>query len=38
MLSGWQYIRQIHGDLQGVGWDRAEDKARAAINRAEGRS
>lgn len=31
MLSGWRYIRQNHGDLYGVGWDRAEDKARAAL-------
>tara|TARA_R110000772_G_scaffold4094_2_gene14447 strand:- start:3222 stop:3428 length:207 start_codon:yes stop_codon:yes gene_type:complete len=31
MLSGWRYIRQVHGDLSGVGWDRAEDKAREAL-------
>jgi hypothetical protein len=31
MLSGWRYIRQTHGDLYGVGWDRAEDAATAAI-------
>lgn len=30
MFSGWLYIRRVHGDLYGVGWDRAEDKARAA--------
>jgi hypothetical protein len=31
MLSGWRYIRQHHGDLAGVGWDRAEQAARAAL-------
>jgi hypothetical protein len=31
MLSGWIYIRQTHGDLYGVGWDRAQDKAIAAM-------
>ena len=31
MLSGWRYIRETHGDLYGVGWDRAEEKARAAL-------
>lgn len=31
MLTGWRYIRETHGDLYGVGWDRAEDKARAAL-------
>ena len=31
MLSGWRYIRQSHGDLYGVGWDRAQDKAEAAL-------
>ncbi|UOD28750.1 hypothetical protein INH39_25415 [Massilia violaceinigra] len=34
MLSGWRYIRQSHGDLYGVGWDRAENKASAALERA----
>lgn len=29
--SGWIYIRQSHGDLYGVGWDRAQEKATAAI-------
>lgn len=33
MLSGWRYIRETHGDLYGVGWDRAEDKASAALAR-----
>jgi hypothetical protein len=32
MLSGWRYIREQHGDLDGVGWDRAEDSARAALS------
>jgi len=36
MFNGWQYIRQSHGDLYGVGWDRAEDKARAALAKARG--
>lgn len=31
MLSGWRYIRQTHGDLYGVGWDRAQQKAEAAL-------
>ncbi|HCQ7755494.1 hypothetical protein [Citrobacter sp. 50677481] len=36
MLSGWKYIREQHGDLYGVGWDRAQDKAKAAISKALG--
>jgi hypothetical protein len=36
MLNGWRYIRQTHGDLYGVGWDRAEEKAILAIKHAEG--
>lgn len=36
MLSGWKYIRQTHGDLYGVGWDRAEQKATEAIKKALG--
>lgn len=36
MLSGWKYIREQHGDLYGVGWDRAQDKAQAAISKALG--
>lgn len=31
LLGGWRYIRQAHGDLYGVGWDRAQDKAEAAL-------
>lgn len=31
MLSGWRYIRASHGDLYGVGWDRAQSKAEAAL-------
>lgn len=31
MLSGWRYIREVHGDLSGVGWDRAEGKVVAAL-------
>lgn len=36
MLEGWRYIRSTHGDLYGVGWDRAQDKAEAAYKRATG--
>lgn len=36
MLSGWKYIREQHGDLYGVGWDRAQDKAQEAISKALG--
>lgn len=36
MFNGWRYIRETHGDLYGVGWDRAEGKARAAIAKATG--
>ena len=35
MASGWRYIRQTHGDLPGVGWDRAQSKAEDAIAHAE---
>ena len=31
MLSGWHYIRKVHGDLYGVGWDRAQAKAEKAL-------
>jgi hypothetical protein len=31
MLSGWRYIRKVHGDLYGVGWDRAQTKADEAL-------
>lgn len=31
MLSGWKYIRQVHGDLYGVGWDRAQTKAEKVL-------
>jgi len=27
MNCGWKYIREVHGDLYGVGWDRAQEKA-----------
>ena len=36
MVSGWRYIRQQHGDLPGVGWNRAEKNAIAAIFKATG--
>lgn len=36
MLSGWKYIRAQHGDLYGVGWERSEQKAIAAIAKALG--
>jgi hypothetical protein len=31
MHAGWRYIRLSHGDLYGVGWDRAETKAANAM-------
>lgn len=31
MLSGWKYIRSTHGDLYGVGWDRAQEKVERAL-------
>ena len=31
MNCGWRYIRESHGDLYGVGWDRAQEKADEAI-------
>lgn len=34
MRAGWRYIRREHGDLYGVGWDRCEHSATAAIERA----
>lgn len=37
-LAGWRYIRQHHGDLYGVGWDRVERLLQAAIAKAEGRA
>jgi hypothetical protein len=36
MNSGWKYIRHSYGDLYGVGWDRAQEKADAAIAKAQG--
>lgn len=35
ILSGWKYIRSSYGDLYGVGWDRAQDKAEAALAKKE---
>ena len=37
MRSGWKYIRETHGDLYGVGWDRAQNKADAALAAREGK-
>ncbi|EOU9618880.1 hypothetical protein ACOJM8_000977 [Klebsiella aerogenes] len=37
MLSGWKYIREQHGDLYGVGWDRSQNKAVEAINKSLGK-
>lgn len=31
MLNGWKYIRETHGDLYGVGWDRAQEKMESAL-------
>ncbi len=30
-LAGWRYIRQNHGDLYGVGWDRVEQNLLRAL-------
>lgn len=38
MLAGWRYIRHAHGDLYGVGWDRVQNAAEAALTRAEAAS
>lgn len=35
MNAGWKYIRSFHGDLYGVGWDRAQGKADAALSKAK---
>jgi hypothetical protein len=35
MHTGWRYIRRMHGDLPGVGWDRCEQSARAALSQPE---
>lgn len=31
MHAGWRYIRMTYGDLPGVGWDRCDQSARAAL-------
>jgi hypothetical protein len=36
MLSGWKYLRETHGDLYGVGWDRAQQKTVIALSKARG--
>jgi hypothetical protein len=40
ILSGWRYIRQdaAHQSIYGVGWDRAQQAAEAAIAKAEGKA
>ncbi len=35
MLSGWHYIRHVHGDLYGVDWDRSQTKAEKALEGTE---
>jgi hypothetical protein len=37
MLNGWRYIRRAHGDLYGVGWDRAQEKMERALEALTGR-
>jgi hypothetical protein len=32
-LAGWRYIRQNHGDLYGVGWDRVETSLHEALTK-----
>ena len=34
-LLGWKYIRECHGDLYGVGWDRVQDKLEAILLKAQ---
>ena len=36
LLSGWKYIRETHGDLYGVGWDRAQEKAEKIMKKCRG--
>lgn len=36
MLSGWRYIREVHGNLYGVGWNSAQDAAEAALAKVHG--
>lgn len=31
-LAGWKYIRLLHGDLYGVGWDRVQDALEKALS------
>lgn len=31
MYAGWKYIRKHYGDLSGVGWERCDIAARAAL-------
>ena len=33
--SGWRYIRERYGDLDGVGWDRVENTLEGTLSRAE---
>jgi hypothetical protein len=35
MLSGWRYIRKTHGDIYGVGWERAQTKAEKVLEEAK---
>ena len=35
-LSGRKYIRETHGDLPGVGWDRCQDKAIELLKEIDG--
>lgn len=37
-LAGWRYIRQFHGDLPGVGWDRVEQALTAALAKVRGKA
>lgn len=31
MLGGWRYIREVYGDLYGVGWTRCQTNAETAL-------
>lgn len=36
MMAGWAYIREQHGDLSGVGWERCQQAASDALAKARG--
>lgn len=34
-LAGWRYIREHHGDLYGVAWDRVEGRLAALLSQTD---